>query len=235
MKIEIIYQDNDLLVVNKPAGISVFDDNQEETLINLLIRSLPELKSVGIQPRYGVIHRLDKETSGLLLIAKNDASLAHFQNEFFQSRVIKEYTTLCHGTLSKEEGKIETIMTRSPKDRRKQKSSPLYDTRVKGKPRLAVSEYQVLKKIGNYTLMKVVPLTGRKHQIRSHMVYLNHPIAGDKLYSFKNQPVPRGLTRQFLHADKLIVRMMDNQMKSFESALPEELERVLDNIKKDEK
>ncbi|MGB3988223.1 MAG: RluA family pseudouridine synthase [Minisyncoccales bacterium] len=236
MNIEIIYQDDDLIVVNKPSGISVFAEEKghDKTLIDFLIDFFPELKSAGEAPRYGIIHRLDKDTSGVLLVGKNNSSIAYFQDKFAKGDLVKEYIALCNGLFDKEKDKIETLMARSPKDRRKQKSYPLYDLRVKGRARSAVTEYEVLKKIQNYTLIRVVPLTGRKHQIRSHMAYIHHPIVGDKLYGFKGQIIPKGLNRQFLHARGLTVEMPGKRIKSFRSPLPNDLKKILDNLKKDE-
>ncbi len=236
MKPKIIYQDNDLLVAEKPPGISVFNEEgeREETLINLLIHLFPELKMVGEAPRYGMIHRIDKETSGVILIAKNNRALKFFQDQFQNSEVAKEYIALCVGIFPEKRGLVETFMARSPKDRRKQKAYPLYDLRIKGKARKAVTEYEVLKKIGNYTLIKAIPRTGRKHQIRCHLAHLHHPIAGDKLYGFKDQLPPEGLKRQFLHAEKLGIRMPGGETREFHSPLPDDLKKILDNLKKND-
>ncbi len=234
MDIKVIYQDKDLLVADKPSGISVFPEGEEkeETLIDGLISSFPDLKNVGEAPRYGIIHRLDKETSGVILVAKNDESMKFFQERFQEGEVVKEYIALCNGIFSEDKGRIETFMARSPKDRRKQKAFPLYDLKIKGKARKAVTDYEVLKKIGNYTLIKAIPLTGRKHQIRCHMAHLHHPIAGDRLYGFRDHVPPKGLNRQFLHAEKLIVRLPEGESKEFQSTLPDDLKKVLDNIQK---
>jgi 23S rRNA pseudouridine1911/1915/1917 synthase len=229
MKIKIIYEDKDLLVAEKPAGLITFRENQEEGyfLMEYLINQKPELKKVGSEPRYGAIHRLDKETSGIVLIAKNNESFIYFQNEFKERRVKKEYIALCVGSI-KEEKTIETYIGRSSKDRRKQKAFPLYNAK---NPRLAVTTFKVLKNFENYTLIKAIPKTGRKHQIRCHLAHIKHPLAGDKMYSFKNQISPEGLERHFLHAELIKVKTLNNELKEFKSELPDDLKKTLEKIK----
>lgn len=236
MEPKVIYQDSDLLVSEKPPGISVFPEGNEDgkTFIDLLTDSFPELRTVGEAPRYGAVHRLDKETSGVILTAKNDRALKFFQDQFQSGEVAKEYVALCVGIFTDKGGLVDTFMARSPKDRRKQKAYPLYDLRIKGKARKAVTEYEVLKKIGNYTLIKAVPKTGRKHQIRCHMAHLHHPIAGDRLYGFKDHVPLKGLERQFLHAERLTIRMPGGDMMEFHSPLPDNLKEVLDNLQKND-
>lgn len=228
MKIDLIYQDKDLLVVNKPPGITVFPEGKEtdKTLIDYLILKYPELKQAGIAPRYGIIHRLDKDTSGVLLIAKNNNSLDFFQKQFKDRRVYKEYIALCQGIISEKQGKIETLIGRSPKDRRKQKAFSPYEIKQKGTLRSAITNYEVLQNFQNYTLIKVIVKTGRKHQIRCHMAHINHPLVGDKLYGFRDALELKGLTRQFLHAKSIKV---NNHI--FSAELPDDLKKVIDNIK----
>jgi len=203
-KVKIIYEDDNLFVIDKPAGV-VADDI----------------------PRR--VHRLDKETSGILLIAKNDKALEFFQKQFKERRVAKKYIALVVGNLKSQRGVIETLISRSPKDRRKQKVYLTGEPGSQGKRR-AVTEYKVLQRFENYTLIKVEPKTGRKHQIRTHLAYLSHPVAGDKLYGFKNQPRPKGLKRQFLHASYLKVKLPNGETKEFKSNLPEDLKKVLNQI-----
>lgn len=231
-KLKIIYEDKDLLVVDKPAGIIVFPEKptKGETLIDFLLKRFPYLKEVGKKPRYGIVHRLDKETSGILLVAKNDKSLNCFQKQFKERKVKKKYFTLVVGKIKENQGKIETLISRSPENRRKQKVYLPLEPQGRGK-RKAITEYNVLKRFKNYTLVTAIPKTGRRHQIRAHFVYLSHPIAGDKLYSFKGQPCPEGLFRQFLHASYLKIRDLDGKEKEFESELPENLKKILKSLK----
>ncbi len=228
-QVKIIYQDKDLLVADKPPGIITFRQQQTEGnfLIEVLAKEHPEIKKPGAFPRYGAIHRLDKDTSGIVLVAKNNNALKFFQKEFKERRVIKEYIALCVGEFKEKEGTIETNIGRSPKDRRKQKAFPLYDPK---NPRLAVTRYQVLKNFENYTLIKVVPETGRKHQIRCHLSHIKKPIAGDSLYGFKNQACPKSLNRHFLHAQGLRINTLSYGYKSFFSEMPDDLQETLKEL-----
>jgi len=219
MEFNIIYENNDLLVIDKPAGINSDDFPKR-------------------------VHRLDKNTSGILLVAKNDRTLEFLQKQFENRKVVKKYLALVVGNLKAEKGIIETLIGRSPGDRRKQKAYLSNGPDVEGK-RTAITQYKVLERFGNYTeknnslpkkqnydLIEVEPKTGRKHQIRTHLAYLNHPIAGDKLYGFKNQPCPKNLKRQFLHAGYLKIELPNGEIKEFESSLPDELNKVLEELKK---
>ena len=205
MEFQIIYEDDDLLVIDKPAGMVVDDI-----------------------PRR--VHRLDKDTSGILLVAKNDKALEFFQKQFKERRIKKKYLCLVIGNLKNKEGEIKTLLGRSPKDRRKQKVFLPQEPGALGK-REAITKYKVLERFKNYDLIEVEPKTGRKHQIRAHFSYLGHPIAGDKLYGFKNQPCPEGLNRQFLHASYLKIKLPDGQEREFKSDLPEDLKLCLINLK----
>jgi 23S rRNA pseudouridine1911/1915/1917 synthase len=218
MEIKILYEDNDLLVVDKPAEVVVFPD-----LIDYLIEKYPELKNTGEAPRYGVVHRLDKDTSGILLVAKSTEALIFLQKEFINRRVEKKYIALAEGEIKEEFGEIKTLIARSKKDFRKQV--------VSSNGREAITEFRVLERFKNYTLLEVQIKTGRRHQIRCHLSYLKHPIAGDKMYSFKNSKIPEGLKRQFLHASYLKIKTPNGKTKEFQSNLPEELKKVLENLK----
>jgi len=218
---KIIYEDEDLSVIDKPAGLVV--DNIERR-----------------------VHRLDKDTSGILLVAKNDKALEFLQKQFKERKVKKKYLALVIGHLKTEEGVgdeakassspfaaarvIETLIGRSPGDRRKQKVYLPGEPNSQGK-RKAVTEYKVLQRFENYTLIEVEPRTGRKHQIRTHLAYLGHPIAGDKLYGFKGQICPEGLKRHFLHASYLKIKLPDGETKEFKSELPDDLKLCLINLK----
>lgn len=201
---ETIYEDKDIKVLNKPAGINA-DDIE------------------------GRIHRLDKDTSGVLLTAKTPESLAFFQDLFKTRQIKKIYIALLVGNLKQDSGTIETLLGRSPGDRRKQKVFLANEPGAEGK-RMAQSRYRVLKKFQNYDLVEIELLTGRKHQIRAQFSNLGHPVAGDKLYGFKGQSAPEGLKRQFLHAKSVEIRIPDGSIKTFEASLPEELKEVLNKI-----
>lgn len=204
-KLRIIYENENLLAVDKPAGVNS-DDFQRR------------------------VHRLDKDTSGILLIAKNDKTLEFLQKQFQEKKVEKKYLALTVGHLRNNEGLIETLIGRSPQDKRKQKVYLPNEPNAEGK-REAITKYKVLQRLENYDLIEVEPKTGRKHQIRTHLAYLGHPIAGDKLYGFKNQPRPEGLKRQFLHAIYLKIKMPNGEIKEFKSELPEELKKIIKKFK----
>jgi 23S rRNA pseudouridine1911/1915/1917 synthase len=228
MDIKTIYEDEDVMVVDKPAGIVVFPEGQttDNTLIDTLIEKYPTLKNVGETPRYGIVHRLDKDTSGVLLVAKSNEGLIFFQKQFKNREVEKKYVCLVEGDIKTDKGKIETLIGRAPGDKRKQKVYSLGDPNSTGK-REAITEYKVLERYKDYTLLEVEIKTGRRHQIRCHFSYLKHPIAGDKLYNFKNSKIPEGLTRQFLHAQKLKIQLPSGETKEFLSELPDELQKIL--------
>ena len=204
MKTKVIYEDENIRVIDKPAG----------------------LNSDAIIKR---VHRLDKDTSGILLIAKNDKSLEYLQKQFKERTTTKKYLALATGNLKNKEGTIEALLGRSPQDRRKQKAYLPKEPGAEDK-REAITKYKVLQRLKDYDLIEAEPKTGRKHQIRAHLSHLGHPIAKDKLYSFKNQPVPKGLTRQFLHASYLRVKLPNGETKEFKSELPKDLKEVLEKL-----
>jgi len=204
MNFKVIYEDENILVIDKPAG----------------------LNSDAIANR---VHRLDKDTSGILLIAKNDKPLDFLQKQFQARKTEKKYLALVVGNLKNKEGVIETLLGRSPQDRRKQKVFLAKEPGAEGK-REAITKYKVLQRFENYDLIEIEPKTGRKHQIRIHFAYLGHPLAGDRLYSFKNQKTPLGLKRQFLHASYLKIELPNGEVKEFKSELAKDLKEVLDNL-----
>lgn len=233
MELRTIYEDNDVLVIDKPAGIVVFNENQStiKSLIDLLIEKYPPLKNTGNMPRYGVVHRLDKDTSGILLIAKNNNALSFLQPQFKERRAEKKYLALATGDIGNETETIKTLIGRSPKDGMKQIVFSPGDPGSQGK-REAITGYKVLERLKGFTLLEVAPKTGRKHQIRCHLSYIHHPVASDKMYGFKGQPCPKGLTRHFLHASYLKIQMPNKEIKEFKASLPEDLEQVINNLKK---
>ena len=204
-KLTILYEDNDLIVYDKPAGVNCDDFPKR-------------------------VHRLDKDTSGIFLVAKNDKTLAFLQEQFKNRKVEKKYLALVVGNLKSREGEIKTLLGRSPADRRKQKVYFMQEPGNGGK-RTAITRYKLLQRFENYDLIEAQPLTGRKHQIRAHFAHLGHPIAGDKLYGFKNQPKPTGLKRHFLHASYLKIKLPNGEITEFESNLPKDLKEVLNNLK----
>jgi 23S rRNA pseudouridine1911/1915/1917 synthase len=226
---EIILQAQNLIVANKPAGLKVYDSSKEDSMMERLIRNFPDLVSVGVAPRYGLIHRLDKETSGVVLIARNQLSLDYYQKEFRERRVTKTYLGLVHRQINPPQGIIESYLKRSPKDFRKQKAQPFS---LFSSGRIAKTFYRTQKTFYGFTLLEIQPKTGRMHQIRVHMAWKNHPLAGDPLYFFKGQKKPDCLQRMFLHSFSLKINMPDQGIKCFQAELPKELQEVINCLSK---
>ena len=246
MELKVIYEDDNILAIEKPPGIVVFSaasegeprqrrekPQKEKTLINHLLKKFPPLRKAGKAPRYGIVHRLDKDTSGILLVAKNNKTLKFLQQEFKSRKPIKKYIILVVGNIKNNFGKIETLIGRGIKNRKKQKVFLPFEPKAKGK-RKAITEYKILRRLSEYTLVEATLKTGRKHQIRCHFAHLGHPVAGDKMYGFKNQVLPHGLKRHFLHAFYLKIRLPEGQEKELKSPLPKDLKKVLEKINNDE-
>lgn len=238
--LDVIYEDKDIIVLNKQAGISVHPSINEPrgTLVNALVAKCPELIDVGEDPvRPGIIHRLDKDTSGILVVAKNQKTFEFLKNEWQEGRVTKKYLTLVCGHLKSDEGTIESELARSPKDFRKRVIVKPGKKALVGKS--AITNYKVIKKypppfggrVGGYSLVEVFPKTGRMHQIRVHMASLGAPVAGDKVYG-KNKTAPEGLSRQFLHAYYLKFSLPNGKSRAFEADLPADLSSVLTKLEK---
>ena len=220
-----IYQDENLIVVEKPSGISTLKEgNIKEAFEDILLEKYSFLK--GIE-RSGIVHRLDKDTSGILLVAKNTKSLLFFQKQFKSRSIEKEYICLVSGNVKRDSGKIEAFIGRSKGNYKKQKAYSIFNKTESA--REAITEYFVLERFENYTLLRVLPKTGRKHQIRCHLSYIGHSILGDKLYGFKNSLL-KGLDRLFLHASYIKVELPSKEIKEFNSKLPKELENLLNNL-----
>lgn len=231
-QLKIIFESDTLLAIDKPAGIAVFKEGQETgtTVADLVCAQFPAQRILGAECRYGIVHRLDKDTSGVLLIAKSKEQFHYLQQQFQARTVEKKYICLATGTFKEKEGVIDAPLGRAPSDKRKQKGYIPGAPEAKGK-REALTLYKVLELLQNYTLLEISPKTGRKHQIRAHLTFLGHPLAGDKLYVYKGQGVPEGLTRHFLHASYLKIPFQDGSTQEFTSELPEDLKNVLKTLR----
>ncbi|MAF20863.1 MAG: RNA pseudouridine synthase [Parcubacteria group bacterium] len=221
---KIIYQDNDIIIINKPAGLTIHPTKPEQnnTLVDQLIKHYPAIKKIGDDPlRPGIVHRLDKDTSGLIIIAKSNKAFNYLKKQFQARKVIKKYMALVHGKVKDNQGTITKSISFSKKDYKKR--SALLDEKSKS----AWTEYKIVKRFDNYTLLEVYLKTGRTHQIRIHLKSIGHPIVGDKQYKFKRQKTPQGLSRQFLHAQYLKFRKSDGKIAEFKSELPEDLKNIL--------
>lgn len=219
----VIYEDQDLMVINKPAGMVVHPaaGHQSGTLVHAALAHSKEIKGVGGIQRPGVVHRLDKDTSGLILLAKNDEAHLWLQDEFRTRSVNKTYLTLVDGAPPTVKGRVEAAIGRDPIDRKRMAVVP------PNKGRSAVSEYSTVSNYKQHTLLEVHPVTGRTHQIRLHMAFLGCPVVGDRTYGRRRQSLP--IARQFLHAFRMSIRLPGNtSYVEFEAPLPEDLSDVLD-------
>lgn len=192
--LDIVHEDDDVAVVNKPQGMVVHPSvgHTSGTLVNALMYHIHDLSSINGVVRPGIVHRIDKDTSGLLMIAKNDRAHQALAEELKDKKSLRKYLAIVHGNISNDRGVIEAPIGRSEKDRKKQA------VMAKGKP--AVTHFKVLERFGNYTLVELTLETGRTHQIRVHMAYIGHPVAGDPLYGPRKTLKGNG---QFLHAQTL--------------------------------
>ena len=216
--IEILYEDDDILVVDKPAGLSVHPGagHPGGTLVNALIYLRPALKGIGSSERPGIVHRLDLDTSGVMVIAKNLPSHAHISEQFAQRSVNKIYLALVKGRLTQTEAIIDAPIGRDPSNRQKMN--------VVDGGKSAKTRYKVLKSIGDHQLLEVKLLTGRTHQIRVHLASIGHSIIGDSLYGKKSKTIDR----QFLHSHLLeLVHPSTESSMAFKSPLPLDLKDFL--------
>ena len=232
----------DYLVISKPTGISVHPGAGEEefTVTDWLQKKYTAVKNLAwkTKTRIGIVHRLDKNTSGVLLLAKNPEALDYFQNQFREHKIEKHYTALVFGTPPQEQGSVDAFLSRDPRDRERQKVDLVNFGLDERERKFSATRYKMLKKL-NYkglslALLDVVILTGRKHQIRAHMKHLGCPVLGDPKYFTK--PARRlakqlGLTRQFLHATSLkFQEFPSGKVLEISDHLPEDLSIVLKTI-----
>jgi 23S rRNA pseudouridine1911/1915/1917 synthase len=220
--LDIVFENEDLIVVNKPAGMVVHPaaGHSSGTLVNAVLGYDPEIEGIGGEERPGVVHRLDKETSGLILLAKNERAHRWLQDQFRLRKVDKTYLALVDGKPPTPSGRVETYIGRDPSHRKRMAIVS------ESRGRSAISEYKTVESFRNHTLLEFHPLTGRTHQIRLHCAFLGCPIVGDEVYGRKKFSVE--INRHFLHAYRLkIVLPGEEETRLFEAPLPDELEQVL--------
>lgn len=223
--LDIIYQDDDLAVINKQQGLTVHSGGGTNggTLVNALLYHLDKLSGINGVIRPGIVHRIDKDTSGLLVVAKNDFSHVDLAKQIQNKTAKRIYLALLEGSVKCDNGLIDTLITRSDKDRKQMSVS-----NTKG--RRAVSEYRVLKRYEGFTLCEFSLKTGRTHQIRVHAKYLGHPVVGDKVYGYKKQKFD--LNGQLLHAYKLILtHPKTGEVMEFTAPLPDYFQSILNRLK----
>lgn len=225
LELNIIYEDDDILIINKPQGLVVHpgDGHQNDTLVNALIYNKKELSTVNGLNRVGIVHRIDKDTSGLLLVCKNDYAHNFIAEQLKDHTMHREYLALVTGVIANNKGKIIAPLARSKENRMKYEVNP-----VEGKE--AVTHFEVIKRFEKYTLIKCRLETGRTHQIRVHMDYIHHPIVGDPLYGHNNCALYN--KGQLLHAYKLtFIHPKTKKEMTFECPLPDYFESIINNLK----
>lgn len=227
--LDIIYEDDNVMVVNKPAGMVVHPaaGHATGTLVHAALAHAPEMAGIGGEKRPGVVHRLDKDTSGLILLAKNDLAHRFLQEQFRLRKTIKIYLALVDGRPPTATGRIEAAIGRSQIQRK------LMAVTSGNKGREAVSEYRTLEQFVDHSLLEVRPLTGRTHQIRLHLAFLGCPVVGDRVYGHKRASFM--LNRHFLHAQRLTITLLGEiNPRTFEAPLAAELDETLEILRKRE-
>jgi 23S rRNA pseudouridine1911/1915/1917 synthase len=223
--LRIVYEDEDLVVVDKPPGLVVHPaaGHRSGTLVNALLARYPDLP-LDEERRAGIVHRLDKDTSGLIVVARSHDARENLQAQFRAREVLKIYLSLVEGVVEPRNGVIDASIGRDTKDRKRMAV-------VQSAGRRAVTEFRVLEQLDEYTLLETRPRTGRTHQVRVHLAFLGHPVVGDRVYGHRKQPL--GLERQFLHAHRLAFRHPSSGREvDLVSDLPADLERVLETLRR---
>lgn len=224
--LDIVYEDEQILVVNKSRGVVVHPaaGHRRGTLVNAVLNHCPDLKGIGGEIRPGIVHRLDKDTTGLLVIAKDEETLRNLQKQIKDRQAKRQYLALCKGRLQADAGTVEAPIGRDDRDRKRMA------VRLGG--REAVTAFEVVTRFGNdYTLLVAELQTGRTHQIRVHMAYLRHPVVGDPVYSRTKGEL--GLQGQALHAFKLgLVLPRSGEFVEFSAPLPDDFREALETLKR---
>lgn len=223
--INIIYEDSDVIVVNKPQGMVVHPapGNYEGTLVNALLNHCGDLSGINGVARPGIVHRIDKDTSGILVVAKNDNAHNKLSEQFKEHSITRVYLALVEGIIKEDEGTIDAPLARHPKERIKIAIVP--------GGRRAVTHYKVIKRFKEHTLVECKLETGRTHQIRVHMCHIGHPLVGDPVYGYKKQKF--NLEGQMLYAQKLgFIHPKTNEYVEFQCDIPSYFKNVLDILEK---
>jgi len=232
ISLDIVYEDEHLLVVNKPAGMVVHPapGNYSGTLVNALMHHCGgELSSINGIIRPGIVHRIDKDTSGLLMVAKNDSAHNGLSQQLADHSITRKYRAIVYNNIKEDDGTIDKPIGRDPKNRLRNAVTELNSKN-------AVTHYSVLERFGKFTFVEAELETGRTHQIRVHMAYLKHPLLGDELYGHvkSKTAVKLGAKRQMLHAGVLgFIHPATSEYMEFESPLPEDFRQVLQKLRKE--
>ena len=232
--LEIVYEDEDVLVVNKPKGMVVHPaaGNFDGTLVNAIMYHCGDsLSSINGVIRPGIVHRIDKDTSGLLMVAKNDAAHASLAAQLEEHSITRVYSAIVYNNFTEDEGTVDKPLGRDPKNRLRQAVIPMVGGQLAKGSRRAVTHYRVRERFGKYTLVEARLETGRTHQIRVHMAYIKHPLLGDELYGPAKNAF--GVQGQMLHAGVLgFVHPRSGEYMEFRAPLPEEFRQVLEKLRK---
>jgi 23S rRNA pseudouridine1911/1915/1917 synthase len=223
LKLDIIYQDRDVLVIDKPLGIVTHPGpgHENDTLVNAILKKINFNKKL-FNLRPGIVHRLDKDTSGILIVAKNENSYNFLVNQFKEKKAVKKYWALVYGHLVPEKGIIQAPISRSISNRQKMAVS------LPGEGREALTQYKVIKYLENLTFLEARLMTGRTHQLRVHFSAIGYPIVGDKVYG--NSRSKKLFSHQFLHAFYLKIKLPSGKIKEFNSSLPKDLQELLEKL-----
>ena len=225
IKLDVVYEDDDFAIINKPQGMVVHPapGSYNHTLVNALLYHFENLSNTASKIRPGIVHRIDKDTSGLLVVAKNDKAHENLASQIAEHTCFRHYLALVEGNLKEDSGRIETYLERSKSDRKMMA--------VSDSGKLAITNFKVIDRYQGYTLVEFKLETGRTHQIRVHAKHLGHPIVGDKTYGIKNQKF--NLEGQLLHAYKLeLTHPTTNKRMTFECELPKYFKELLTKLKK---
>jgi 23S rRNA pseudouridine1911/1915/1917 synthase len=222
LPLRILYRDADIVAIDKPAGMVVHPaaGNTHGTLVNALLAHFPQVASVGGENRAGIVHRLDKETSGAILVALSEAARLHLMAQFAARTVHKRYLALVDGAPDTLNGVINAPIGRDPAQRKRMAILP-----ANRGGREAISHFQVLERFAQHTLLEVLPQTGRTHQIRVHLAFIGCPIVGDSVYGRRKPTLKLG--RHFLHAESIVFRNLAGEQVRVQAPLPPELARIL--------
>jgi len=221
--LDVVYEDEHIIVINKPRGLVVHPaaGNETGTLVNALLARCTDLSGINGEIKPGIVHRIDKDTTGLLVVAKNDAAHLSLAGQIKEKTAGRIYKALVQGNITEEEGRVEQPIGRDPKERKRMAIVP--------GGREAATRYRVLERFGEFTLVECRLETGRTHQIRVHMKYLGHPVVGDPVYGFKKQKF--NLDGQLLHAACLeLTHPVTGERMRFTAPLPADFQAVLDKL-----